>query len=102
VKNSRLVRIHYDGTDPALAARVANAYAEAFIAEGQRRRLQASTAASEYLSERLQQLQARVEDSEGRLVAYSDEARIVPVGDDAPSLPAQNLADLNTQLAAAQ
>src|SRR5690606_14012590 len=64
VKNSRLVRIHYDGTDPALAARVANAYAEAFIAEGQRRRLQASTAASGYLSERLQQLQARVEDSE--------------------------------------
>ncbi len=102
VKNSRLVRIHYDATDPALAARVANAYGEAFIAEGQRRRLQASTAASEYLSDRLEQLQARVEDSEDRLVAYSDEARIVLVGADAPSLPAQNLADLNTQLAAAQ
>lgn len=102
VKNSRLVRIHYDATDPALAARVANAYAGAFIAEGQRRRSEASTAASDYLSERLQQLQGRVEDSEGRLVAYSDQARIVPVGDDAPSLPAQNLADLNTQLATAQ
>jgi len=102
IRNSRLVRINFDSPDPALAARVANAYARVFIANSQQRRLQASSFASKYLSERLVQLQAKVEDSERKLVAYSSQEQIVSVGDDKPSLPAQNLTELNALLASAQ
>jgi len=102
IRNSRLVRINFDSPDPALAARVANAYARVFIESSQQRRLQASSFASKYLSDRLVQLQAKVEDSERKLVAYSSQEQIVSVGDDKPSLPAQNLTELNALLASAQ
>lgn len=102
IRNSRLVRINFDSPDPALAAKVANAYARVFIDSGRQRRLEASASASKYLSERLVQLQQKVEESEARLVAYSGQERIVSVGDDKPSLPAQNLAELNALLASAQ
>ncbi|HYG07632.1 MAG TPA: GumC family protein [Stenotrophomonas sp.] len=102
IRNSRLVRINFDSPDPRVAAKVANAYARVFIVSNQQRRLQASAFATKYLSERLQQLRDRVEDSERKLVAYSGEEMIVPVGEDKPSLPAQNLTELNALLAAAQ
>ncbi|HEY0334749.1 MAG TPA: GumC family protein, partial [Stenotrophomonas sp.] len=102
IRNSRLVRVNFDSPDPALAARIANAYARVFIDSSQQRRLQASSFASKYLSERLVQLQARVEDSERKLVQYSSQEQIVAVGDDKPSLPAQNLTELNALLASAQ
>ena len=47
-------------------------------------------------------MREKVEDSEKDLVSYSTEEQIVSVGDDKPSLPAQNLTDLNALLASAQ
>ena len=102
VRNSRLAKIHFSAPDAALAAKVANAYARIFIANNLQRRLDASTSAIKYLSGRLQQLRGRVETSERALVDYSGQEQIVSVGDDKPSLPAQNLAELNGMLAAAQ
>jgi len=102
IRNSRLVRVNFDSPDPRVAAKVANAYGRVFITSSQQRRLQASAFATQYLSERLQQLRDRVEDSERKLVAYSSQEMIVPVGDDKPSLAAQNLTELNALLATAQ
>lgn len=102
VLNSRLVYINYDSPDPELAARIANAYARVFITSSQERQLKASTFATKYLSERLAQLRDKVEDSEKNLVDYSSQEKIVSVGDDKPSLPAQNLTALNALLASAQ
>jgi GumC protein len=102
IRNSRLVRINFDSPDPRVAAKVANAYARVFIVSNQQRRLQASAFATKYLSERLQTLRDRVEDSERKLVEYSSQEMIVPVGEDKPSLPAQNLTELNALLAGAQ
>jgi GumC protein len=102
VRNSRLVRVHFDSPDPQLAARVANAYAAEFIAGNLDRRVHASAFASKYLSDRLAQQRERLQESERRFVAFAGEQRIVSVGDDKPSLPAQNLAELNAMLASAQ
>jgi succinoglycan biosynthesis transport protein ExoP len=102
VRNSRLVRVNFDSPDPALAARIANAYADGFIASNLERRFEASSYAKKYLEERLAQLKGKLEDSEKDLVAFSEAERIVSVGDDKPSLDAQNLSDLNAALAAAQ
>jgi GumC protein len=96
------VRINFDSPDRALAARVSNTYARMFIASTQERRLQASSFAAKYLSERLEQLRTRVEESEKNAVDYSSKEQIVSLGDDKPSLPTQNMSELNVRLAAAQ
>lgn len=102
VRNSRLVRIHFSSPDPQLSAHVVNVYAREFIAGNLERRLQASSFARKFLSDRLAQTQRRLEDSEKRFVDFAGQERIVSVGDDKPSLPAQNLAELNAMLATAQ
>jgi GumC protein len=102
VRNSRLVKVHFSAPDPALAARVANAYASEFTASGLERRMQASSFATQYLSDRLAQLKQRLQDSEKSFVMFAGEQKIVSVGEGKPSLPAQNLAELNALLAAAQ
>jgi GumC protein len=102
VRNSRLVKVHFESPDPDLSARVANTYAGEFIASGLEHRLQASSFAAKYLSERLTQIKQRLEDSEKNFVGFAGQERIVSVGEDKPSLPAQNLAELNALLASAQ
>ncbi len=102
VRNSRLVRVNFDSPDPALAARVANAWSDAFIASNLERRFDASSYARKYLEERLAQLKGRLEDSEKALVDFATLEQIVSVGENAPSLSAQNLGELNASLAQAQ
>jgi capsular exopolysaccharide synthesis family protein len=102
IRNSRLVRISFESPDPELSARVANAYADAFISSNIERRFDASSYAKKYLEERLEELKGRLEDTEQELVAYAEEEQIVSVGGDSPSLSAQNLSELNLQLAQAE
>ena len=102
IRNSRLVRVNVDSPQPALAARVANAYSDAFIASNLERRFDASSYARKYLEERLAQLKGKLEDSEKDLVGFATQEQIVSVGEGAPSLSAQNLSDLNASLAQAQ
>lgn len=102
VRNSRLVRVNFDSPDPLMAAKIANAYATAFISSNLERRFQASSYAKKYLEERLAQLKDRLEDSERQLVAFSEQEQIVSIGEDKPSLDAQSLSDLNSALAGAQ
>ena len=102
VRASRLVRVHFLSADPELAARVANAYGRVFIAHNLERRVEASTVATGYLSDRLAEIRGRVETSEKQLVEFSQDEQIVSMGDGQLSLPAQNLGELNALLAAAQ
>ena len=102
VRNSRLVKINFDSKNPVLAADVANAWGDAFIASNLERRIEASSYARKFLEERLAQLKARLEDSDKELVAFATSQQIVSVGEDKQSLDAQNLTDLNAALARAQ
>ncbi|GAB3355327.1 hypothetical protein GCM10027430_23070 [Lysobacter tyrosinilyticus] len=102
VRNSRLVRINSDSPDPKIAARIANAWGQAYIASNLERRFEASSYARKYLEERLAQLKAKLEDSEKALVHFATQEQIVSVGEDKPSLSAQNLSELNASLAKAQ
>lgn len=101
IRNTHLVQIHYDSTAPAFSAQVANAVATGFIASSMDRQVGASAYATKYLQDQLNQLRSRLEDSEAALVAYAKQADLVPSSSGA-SLTAQNLTDLNSQLATAQ
>ncbi|MBC7656194.1 MAG: polysaccharide biosynthesis tyrosine autokinase [Frankiaceae bacterium] len=102
VRNSQLVRISFDSSDRQLAARVANAYADAFITSNIEGRFNASAYAKKYLEERLAELQDKLQDSERQLVSFAEKEQIISLGDAAPSLSAQNLSELNGMLAKAQ
>lgn len=102
VRNSRLVRIHFDSTLPAFSARVVNAIADGFIASAIERKFDASSYATKYLEEQLKLMKGRLEESERALVAFATKENIVGTSEGGVSLEGQNLGALNTALAAAQ
>lgn len=99
---SRLVKITFSSPDPALSAKVVNAWATNFIALSLERRYDASSYARRFLEERLGQLRKRLEDSERSLVSFASREKILEVpgqgGAGNRPLIAQDLADLNQEL----
>lgn len=77
--NSRLVTISYDSPDPALAQAVVNSITETFIASNLERRFEASSYARKFLEERIEQLRAKLEQSERELVAYASNEQIINI-----------------------
>ena len=101
VRNSRLVRVHFDSPDPGFSQKVVNAVAEAYIATNLDRRFDASSYAKTYLEDRLEQLKLKLQDSEIELVEFAQKERIVDANDGS-SLSTQSLEELNTAVAKAQ
>ena len=79
---SRLVDIHFSSPDPALSAKVANAWAEMFIDSNLQRKLQATAYGRRFLQEQLGEYKDRLDRSQKQLVAYASAQQII-------NLPAQ-------------
>lgn len=113
VRLSRLVNIAFTSPDPAFSVRVVNAWAEHFIETNLARRFDATAYARKFLEERLEQLRARLDESERRVVAYAARQGIInlPAGAGANageggvaaerSIVVDDLVALNTALAQA-
>ena len=101
VKRSRLVRIHFDHPDPRVALEVVNAVAETYMDMNIERRFEASAYAKDFIREQLNQVKARLEDSERRLVAFARENEIVTLGE-GQSVDAQRLTEINLALSRAE
>ena len=109
LRDSRLVMITFDGGDPAFSARIVNAFADNFIRSNLQRRFNASAYARSFLQQRLQELKARLEESERQLVGYATREQIIHVGQPVPgvetppqSLDATNLGGTDQALTVAQ
>ncbi|MBS0319494.1 MAG: polysaccharide biosynthesis tyrosine autokinase [Proteobacteria bacterium] len=81
VRNSRIVRVSFDSANPEVAARVANQVAQTFIELNLERRMDASSYAKTFLEERLEQMRARLEDSEKKLVGFARKQEIVAINE---------------------
>jgi len=77
IRNSQLVRIVFEGPDPALAAQLANALPQAYIEETLEGRLQMTEAASTWLNDRLGGLREKLEQSERALQEFRDRERLI-------------------------
>ena len=100
VPNSRLIDISYTDPDPDRAQRIANAYADAFIAATIDKRFQANEAAKVFLEDKIKQLKQRVEESERALVELAQKQQIIAVDVEAKTSSAEsNLASANEELA---
>ncbi|MGB5832581.1 MAG: polysaccharide biosynthesis tyrosine autokinase [Thiohalocapsa sp.] len=97
VRNSKLVRIHYDSPSATEAAAVANSVANGFVNLNLERRFDASSYAKKFLEEQLDQMRATLEDSEKRFVAYAREREIVNM-DDRLEIMLNKLREMNSQL----
>lgn len=102
VRNSQLVRVHFDSRIPELSARVANTLADEYIASTIERKFGASSYARKYLEEQLATAKGRLEQSERALVEFAQREGLVNTGEDGLSLASRNLGDLNSVLATAQ
>ncbi len=78
VPTTSLVQIEYSSPDPLLAARVANAHAEAYIQRGVEMHSQASRDAEKFLSQKLVELKEQLQKSEVALNDYRREKGIIP------------------------
>lgn len=101
VKNSRLVRVHYESTDPQVASMVLNNFIENFINMNLERRFDASSYAKGFLEERLARVKIRLEDSEQKLVAFARKNQIINI-DEKENIQTQSLRETNIALARAE
>lgn len=108
IRGSALIDVDYSSYDPALSARIANAWVEEFIAQSIARKFDSTAEARSFLEERLAELRGRVEESERALVDFATARNIVTLTSDTAgdstaqigerTLAAENLQGLNAEL----
>ncbi|HYD53949.1 MAG TPA: polysaccharide biosynthesis tyrosine autokinase [Gemmatimonadaceae bacterium] len=103
VKDSRVVRIRYEDPDPKLAAAIANAFADAYIAESLAVKSSTTQNASEWLEQQLEDLEKKLEESGKALFEFKRDHDIVAASwEDRQSMVSQRLTAINDALTKAR
>jgi len=97
IKGTQLVDVGFEARSPELAAKVANALAEAYIKDQLDSRIEMTRQATSWMQERLKVLKQSLDDSEIALQRYKEEHQLVDVKG-VSTLTAQELDQLTTQL----
>ncbi|MEM6574234.1 MAG: polysaccharide biosynthesis tyrosine autokinase [Pseudomonadota bacterium] len=100
-RNSQLVDVSFSSTSPREAADIANAVADAYIADNLDGRVEMSRAATDYLTERLVELKDAWEQSEQQVQAFLDSQSLLSV-QGADSIANQELTLATEKLSAAR
>jgi capsular exopolysaccharide synthesis family protein len=77
IPRTRLVKVAFESQNPTLAARIINEHAQEFIEQNLQFKFEATTQASDFLSDQIKGLQATLEKSEDKLQDYSRQNRIL-------------------------
>src|SRR5437016_4347749 len=101
VPNSHLLDVSFESTDPQLAARIVNAHIASYIEQNFRRKYEATTRATTWLTDQLTELKIRVQKAEDARIAYERQNQIWTL-DDKQNITSQRLSDINKQLTDAQ
>ncbi len=81
IRGSALVDIRFASPNPGLSARIADAWASAFIQQSMDRRFASTSDARRFLETRLEGLRERLQQSERALVDYAESQKIVRLSD---------------------
>jgi len=101
IRNSRLVKIHFDSNYPELSSQVSNALASSYIQQNLENRFIATQQAKEWLTGQLEDLKAKVERAEEALQAFGSKHDIISL-DEKENVTMQRLTDLNDALTKAE
>ena len=103
VKNSEIVKLSYNSTDPQLAANVVNSIAANYIELNLERRVNAASFAKNFLGKQLADVKSRLEESQVNLNNYAKEKGLFKTGDEtSPSLTAMKITQLSNALGEAE
>jgi polysaccharide biosynthesis transport protein len=101
VPNSRLMDVTFEATNPELAAQIVNAHIKNFIDQSRRSRYEATTAATTWLTDQLDELRIKMKNSEDARLDYERKNQIWEL-DDKQNITTQRLAEVSRQLIDAQ
>ena len=101
VEKSHVIVIDFLSENPELAARVANAIADAYLKRQQEAKQDQARSASTWLSGEIETMRKKVADAEAKVEAFRAKSNPL-VGPNNTTLSVQQLGDLNAQLAAAR
>jgi polysaccharide biosynthesis transport protein len=101
VEKSHVIVIDFLSENPELAARVANAIADAFLQRLAQAKQDQARNAGQWLSGEIETLRKKVADAEGKVEAFRAKSNLL-VGPNNTQLSVQQLGDLNAQLATAR
>jgi succinoglycan biosynthesis transport protein ExoP len=101
VPNSRLMDVSFESTNALQAAQIVNAHIKNYVEQNFQSRYEATTRASTWLTDQLNELKIRVEKAEDARITYERQNQIWAL-DDKQNVTTQRLADLNKQLTDAQ
>lgn len=101
LEESRVIAVRFTSKDPVLAAKVANAIADNYIAMQLDAKRQSTVQAAQWLGEQVGELRKNVEEAEARVEEYKSENGLLRGAGDS-SLTIQQLSELNSQLIVAR
>jgi capsular exopolysaccharide synthesis family protein len=101
VPNSRLMDITFEATSPELAAQVVNAHIRNYIDQNRRSHYDATTSATTWLTDQLDELKIKVKNSEDARLDYERKNQIWEL-DDKQNITTQRLTEISRQLIDAQ
>ena len=102
VPTSRLMDVNFESTNPQLAAQIVNAHIKNYIDQNFQSRFEATTRASTWLTDQLNELKIKVQKSEDDRIAYERQNQIWALDGDKQNVTNQRFADLNRELTEAQ
>ena len=100
VRDTSMVKVSFEATDPRLAARIANAFTRAYLDYNLKQRFESTTEASQWLQEQLDKSNQHVMESVDSLQQYREKAGLVDV-EGMRSLQVEQLQDRTTHLSEA-
>jgi polysaccharide biosynthesis transport protein len=101
IPSTRLIQVSYTHPDPRFATDVTNALVRTFIEENFRTKYASASQTSDWLQKELDDLQAKVQTSEEKLVRYQKDHGIVGV-DEKQNTVTEKLVELNKELTEAE
>lgn len=97
VPSSRIVAIEFSSEDPALAARVANAMADAYLEFNAGLKIENNSNASAWLAPEIDNLRQKVRESEEKIARYRADKGLLQVSD-TETIAAKQLSDISAEL----
>ena len=101
IRNTRLVKIHFDSHYPQLSTRVSNTLAKTYIYQNLETRVTATEQAKEWLNKQLEVLKAKVERADEDLQAFASKHDIISL-EEKENVTMQRLTELNEALTTAE
>lgn len=100
-RDSRVVAIHYESTNPEAAARYANAFADAYVETTQALSVEPAKRNTVWFDSQLEQMRSRLEKAQARLTTFQQDKGIIALDEKLDS-ETTRLNELTNQLVAAQ